>query len=124
MLDSLNSTLTRSTIAGFFTRFGKDQRHDELTFDEAVQCLETELGRPQSEKRRIAEDEGEGEGEGVGAPMVISRGGGVGAGGELLGLDFSGPPLHQETENVFVAEPAQQPLVRFAEPGNGNGRHT
>ena len=114
MLDSLNSTLTRSTIAGFFTRFGKDSWHDELTFDEAVQCLEGELGRPQSERRRIADDEGEG--EGVGTPMVISRNGDGGEPLELEKLNFSGPPAHSRGEIVQVTEPAQQPLVKFTEP--------
>ena len=111
MLDSLNSTLTRSTIAGFFTRFGKNQRDDELTIDEAVQCLETELGRPVSEKRRVTEDEGEGEGEGVATPMVISGNGGSPGPLELEKMDFSGPPAHPSGEE-HVTEPAQQPLER------------
>lgn len=134
MLDSLNSTLTRSTIATFFTRFGKEPKHDELTLDQAVMCLETELGRPESEKRRIGEDEGEGEGEsGAGTPMMISAGGsgsgssggGVGGSGrggalELEKLDFSGPAVHPAAvagvgnEPLHITEPAQLPLSRVA----------
>jgi phosphatidylserine decarboxylase len=107
MLDSLNSTLTRPTIAGFFMRFGKEPRRDELTFDEAVQCLEAELERPMSEKRRIGEDEAES--EGVGTPMIISRGGSGGAevALELEKMDFSGPRVLPSRE-----EPAHHPLGR------------
>jgi phosphatidylserine decarboxylase len=133
MLDSLNSTLTRSTIASFFTRFGKEPKHDELTLDEAVMCLETELGRPESEKRRIGEDEGEGE-SGAVTPMMISAGsgssggvgGGAGAGGEALELekmDFSGPAVHPAAiaggdgnEPLHPTEPAQLPLSMVAIP--------
>jgi len=116
MLDSLNSTLTRSTIATFFTRFGKEPRFDELTFDEAVRCLETELGRPESEKRRIGEDEGDGEGGGSETPMVISRSGSAGSGAlELEKMDFSGPSVHPSPGGEeHVTEPAQQPLVGAA----------
>lgn len=106
MLDSLNSTLTRSTIASFFTRFGKSPKTDKLTLDEAVQCLEAELGRPVSEKRRVGEDEGEGEGEGVGTPMVISRSGaGTGGALELEKMDFSGRGVH---DREHVTEPVKR----------------
>jgi phosphatidylserine decarboxylase len=47
MLDSLGSTLTGSTVDLFFARFGKDPRCDDLTVEEAFQCLETEVLRPQ-----------------------------------------------------------------------------
>ena len=48
MLDSLGSTLTRSTIAWFFTRYSKNPHEDEISIKEAVVCLEAELGRPNS----------------------------------------------------------------------------
>ena len=57
MLDSLGSTLSRETIDSFFTRFGKKPHEDVLTMDESVLCLETELCRPSSEKKRINFDE-------------------------------------------------------------------
>ncbi len=53
MLDSLGSTLTKSTIESFFIRYGKNPEEDELSLDEAIQCLETELCRPLSEKKRV-----------------------------------------------------------------------
>lgn len=31
MLDSLGSTITRSTVSAFFTRFGKRPHHDDIT---------------------------------------------------------------------------------------------
>ncbi|KAI0771332.1 phosphatidylserine decarboxylase-domain-containing protein [Trametes elegans] len=57
MLDSLGSTLLHSTVNSFWTRFNKRPHEDALTIDEAVQCLETELCRPASEKKRIDPDE-------------------------------------------------------------------
>ena len=59
MLDSLGSTLTRSTVSSFFTRHGKKAESDELSFEEAIKCLEDELGRPVEEKRRVDVDVGE-----------------------------------------------------------------
>ncbi|KAI9454377.1 phosphatidylserine decarboxylase-domain-containing protein [Lactarius psammicola] len=53
MLDSLGSTLSTETIDSFFTRWNKNPQTDELTFPEAIQCLETEICRPTSEKKRI-----------------------------------------------------------------------
>lgn len=48
MLDTLGSTLKESTIDGFFHRFmpGNGEQGD-LTFDQAVICLEDQLQRPQ-----------------------------------------------------------------------------
>ena len=53
MLDSLGSTLSTETIDSFYTRWNKNPQTDELTFPEAIQCLETEICRPNSEKKRI-----------------------------------------------------------------------
>jgi phosphatidylserine decarboxylase len=36
MLDSLESTLTRSTVASFFTRYGKKPHEDEISMERAV----------------------------------------------------------------------------------------
>ncbi|KAJ2973786.1 hypothetical protein NUW54_g12000 [Trametes sanguinea] len=57
MLDSLGSTLSHGTINSFWTRFNKRPHEDTLTINEAIQCLETELCRPTSEKKRIDPDE-------------------------------------------------------------------
>ncbi|CAG8434726.1 9000_t:CDS:10 [Scutellospora calospora] len=43
MLSSLGSSLTNETISGFFTRFGKNPKTDELEFSELTSCLEERL---------------------------------------------------------------------------------
>lgn len=53
MLDSLGSTLSRSTIDGFFIRHSKPPLTGELTMEEAVACLEREVSRPVSQKKRL-----------------------------------------------------------------------
>jgi len=53
MLDSLGSTLSRSTIDSFFTHHGKAPSTGELTIEEAVDCLEEEISRPVSQKKRL-----------------------------------------------------------------------
>lgn len=55
MLDSLGSTLSRSTIDSFFTRHGKPPSTGELTIEEAVDCLEEEVSRPVSQKKRLSQ---------------------------------------------------------------------
>ncbi|ETW83451.1 hypothetical protein HETIRDRAFT_474586 [Heterobasidion irregulare TC 32-1] len=56
MLDSLGSTLSTETINSFFTRWDKKPVEDNLTYAEAIQCLEAEICRPSSEKKRIEHD--------------------------------------------------------------------
>jgi hypothetical protein len=53
MLDSLGSTLSSETVNSFFTRNGKKPVEDELTVDEAIRCLEMQVGRPPNEKKRV-----------------------------------------------------------------------
>ena len=57
MLDSLGSTLSHETVNSFWARFNKRPQEESLTIGEAIQCLETELSRPPSEKKRIDPDE-------------------------------------------------------------------
>jgi phosphatidylserine decarboxylase len=45
MLDSLGSTLSAETVNSF-TRNGKQPVEDKLTVDEAIRCLEMQVGRP------------------------------------------------------------------------------
>ncbi|KDE04672.1 hypothetical protein MVLG_04896 [Microbotryum lychnidis-dioicae p1A1 Lamole] len=54
MLDSLGSTLTKDTIASFFTRFDVDL-DGELSTDQVVLCLEQEMTRPKEERRMVEE---------------------------------------------------------------------
>ncbi|KZP19931.1 hypothetical protein FIBSPDRAFT_932533 [Athelia psychrophila] len=137
MLDSLGSTLSAETISSFFTRNGKKAPEDELTMDEAVLCLETEVGRPREEKKRISPDEVQldysvpttpGPGMGTGIPSMQVP--------QLAKLDFSGPasePMDAETSagegedssrktvghTMYATEYSQQPLSDATAPGGG-----
>lgn len=129
MLDSLGSTLSRQTIESFFTRF-KKSAEATLTTNEVIQCLETELCRPTSEKKRINVDESN---LGTSAPVTPSLLGGSEKelSLNLDKLDFSGPagnipgpesqPLSKPTAlPPQPTEPMQQPLadVASATPGS------
>ena len=125
MLDSLGSTLSRETIDSFFSRFGKSPTEGHITTNEAIQCLETELCRPPSEKKRINPEDG----LDTSAPVTPS----MTAAGEpqvalnLDKLDFSGPPGNIPTHDADPilrpnapapqpTEPMQQPLIDAAFP--------
>ncbi|KAF8624424.1 hypothetical protein AX17_007133 [Amanita inopinata Kibby_2008] len=97
MLDSLGSTLTRSTIESFFTRYGKKAEEDELTIGEAIKCLETELCRPESEKKRV--DVGD-ETPSVSATPMLMAMDKMGKELALDQLDFSGRPAHPQPQQV------------------------
>ncbi|KIM63511.1 hypothetical protein SCLCIDRAFT_117153 [Scleroderma citrinum Foug A] len=135
MLDSLGSTLSTQTIDSFFTQHDKHPADDELTIPETIQCLEAELCRPKSEKKRLNTEDsfvdsspptpGSGPG-GTGDEQQGPGNGHLPGPSFLLGeLDFSGPLLHilddtgegrvSYTE-MFVTEPSQRPLVQVAEP--------
>jgi phosphatidylserine decarboxylase len=116
MLDSLGSTLTRSTVSSFFTRFDKKAHHDDITVDQAIQCLETELGRPESEKKRLDADDGLPDSS-VSATPVLSITGDRGQELQLDHLDFSGPSAADSSHddagsksNKYLTEPMQLPL--------------
>lgn len=129
MLDSLGSTLTHSTISSFFTRFGKNHKTDELSFEEAIQCLETELGRPSSEKKRL--DSAEDADTSVVATPVLMASDGKGNEVKLDELDFSGPgrvERHNDAsaDRIPAPEPRptagmQQPLIEVAAPVGSEG---
>ncbi|KAJ6608038.1 phosphatidylserine decarboxylase-domain-containing protein [Mycena sp. CBHHK59/15] len=121
MLDSLGSTLTGSTVDSFFTRFEKDPRRDDLTVEEAIRCLETEVGRPESERRRVDEEGSGGTGTGTGEPSLSTSpapGGTPGGELRLAEMDFSGPLLDIDFGSAgeprgvgFMTEPAEMVLV-------------
>ncbi|KAF8160416.1 hypothetical protein BJ912DRAFT_1035445 [Pholiota molesta] len=134
MLDSLGSTLTRTTISSFFTRYGKNPHEDELTMDEAVACLETELGRPDSEKKRLDVDDNMPD-TSITATPVLSVTGGTGEPFSLAldldKLDFSGVPHvvamdgdEGAKQPAYTTEPMQIPLVEAAGSGPGSGQDT
>ena len=99
MLDSLGSTLTRSTVPSFFTSFNKNHDYD-ITIDQAIQCLEAELGRPQSEKKRLDVDDGLPDSS-VSATPVLSISEDRGQELQLDHLNFSGPSTaHSNHDNT------------------------
>jgi phosphatidylserine decarboxylase len=58
MLDTLGSTLRESTIDGFFARFAgenEDIGEADLTFDQAVICLEDQLEKSGKQKKTLAD---------------------------------------------------------------------
>lgn len=114
MLDSLGSTLSRQTINTFFTRFSKSAE-EVLTMDEAIQCLETELCRPASEKKRITMDE---TGIDTSAPVTPNI---LGANENQLTLnldklDFSGPPGNIPGPDSDPSKKPAQPQPQSTEP--------
>ena len=100
MLDSLGSTLSTETVDSFYTRWNKNPQTDELTIPEAIQCLETEICRPNSEKKRLHRSESDVRelelGSGTGTPQTPNLHA-PGTHTPPLGLDtlsFSGPALN------------------------------
>lgn len=127
MLDSLNSTLSHSTIDAFFTRRGKDPQTDSLTFDEAIICLEEELIKPNSEKKRINFDDMSADSSVPLTPAIPVFNADRPLGLNLDKLDFSGPPHNQPSPEAdpsqkpsppqpYTTEPMQQPLTDAALP--------
>jgi phosphatidylserine decarboxylase len=124
MLDSLGSTLTRSTIASFFTRYGKKPHEDEISIEQAVMCLEAELGRPDSERKRLDADDAMNDSSVSATPVMFVAGQrGEEVPLDLDKLDFSGPPHlgleagHEDRLSVpppYVTEPMQLPLMDVA----------
>lgn len=130
MLDSLGSTLSSQTIDSFFLRYGKRPAEDELTIPEAVMCLENELCRPRSERKRLnTEDSFADSGSFTPGDDADGRGPGKFF---LEGLDFCGPSLsvmladespmenasymHPGAPEQYSTEPSERPLVHVAEP--------
>lgn len=92
MLDSLGSTLTKTTINDFFTRYNKNPETDEITMDEAIICLEHAVSRPSSEKNVVTAD---------------TVAGGVPAGAMTPNLNFSDfPSVMMPTEMDFTGRDA------------------
>ncbi|KAI0073153.1 hypothetical protein K474DRAFT_1686324 [Panus rudis PR-1116 ss-1] len=126
MLDSLGSTLSHSTIDSFFHRFGRDPHEGQLTMDEAIQCLETELCRPTSEKKRLVPN-GDDTSADSSAPMTpLPRIGGTegpldgSLGLNLDKLDFSGQagniPASDSESSVKPTAPPPQPTDPMQQP--------
>jgi phosphatidylserine decarboxylase len=137
MLDSLGSTLSAQTVDSFFIRYGKRPADDELTIPEVTLCLETELCRPKSEKKRLNTEDSFADSSSSPTPLMIGGeevdGRGSYPGKSFLdGLNFSGPPLrtmlldesptekaismHPLLPEPYMTEPSERPLIHVAEP--------
>ena len=116
MLDSLGSTLSPETVNSFFTRFSRHPQED--TINETIQCLEAEISRPSSEKKRLEPNDSA---FNTSTPATPSANGNSDE--QLLDLDkldFAWPPLnlslfdqdglHTVPPTPYRAEPMQQPL--------------
>ena len=108
MLDSLGSTLSQATIDSFFIRNGKKPYEDHLTFAQAVQCLENELGKPDSEKKRIDLD-GSDPSTMSGTPNVMTESESRFMKISIGDLDFSGPGLRLEDRDSSAGKPSAPP---------------
>ncbi|CAL1717452.1 unnamed protein product [Somion occarium] len=113
MLDSLGSTLSHSTIDAFFQRFNKQPHLDTLTYNEAIQCLETELCRPASEKKRINYDDVSADSS---VPITPANGGEPPLDLNLDKLDFSGPINNQPASDTEHSQQFAQPVPHATEP--------
>ncbi|KAI0749177.1 phosphatidylserine decarboxylase-domain-containing protein [Daedaleopsis nitida] len=132
MLDSLGSTLSPETVNSFWARFGKRPHDDVLTVHEVVQCLETELCRPASEKKRIRPDESVIE---TSAPVTPAITGGMetqrnvnfdkldfsGMSSNPAALGRDGQPDQPAPPPANPTEPMQQPLHEAAAGGSPTG---
>jgi phosphatidylserine decarboxylase len=101
MLDSLGSTLSSQTINSFFTRFDKDPFEGSITISQSVQCLESEICRPPSERKRVTSSPNEAD-----TAPTTPRGVNMETPPQLDKIDFSGPPHVQPDGNS--PEPSRQ----------------
>ena len=120
ILNSLISTLTRFTIASFLTRYGKSPHEDEISTEQAVMYLEAELGRLDSEKKRLDTDNAMHHLSVSATPVAfVARRRGEEVPLDLDKLDFSGPvhlgleTSHEQKHTLpapYVTQPMQIPL--------------
>jgi len=101
MLDSLGSTLTKETVDGFWTHWGKTPQVDELSIEEMIYCLEETLGRPESQRRRVEDG-------GTSASTTPAHGTSTTQPLDLEKLDFSGPP--HVSGGDYETQPSAVPL--------------
>lgn len=111
MLDSLGSTLSTETIDSFYTRWNKNPQTGELTFPETIQCLETEICRPTSERKRLYRSESDmreqelGAGTGTQTPQTPN-----------LHIGTQTPPLYLDTINFSGLSPHVTDIAPSVQP--------
>lgn len=94
MLDSLGSTLSSQTVNSFFTRFDKDPFEGSIKISQVVQCLESEICRPPSERKHVNSPPNEAD-----TTPTTPRGVKLENPPQLDRIDFSGPSNVQPDEN-------------------------
>jgi phosphatidylserine decarboxylase len=94
MLDSLGSTLSSQTINSFFTRFDRNPFEESITISQVVQCLESEICRPPSERKHVTSPPNEAD-----TTPTTPRGVKLESPPQLDRIDFSGPSNVQPDEN-------------------------
>ncbi|KAH8824331.1 phosphatidylserine decarboxylase-domain-containing protein [Flagelloscypha sp. PMI_526] len=101
MLDSLGSTLSRTTVESFYTRYNLKPHQEDLTIDQAVVCLEEELLRPDEDKKKIGEETDASDTTGQNTPFeaVVSAFDARGQPVDMSKLDFSGPAVGSMLES-------------------------
>jgi phosphatidylserine decarboxylase len=102
MLDSLGSTLSHKTFDTFFEEHNKKPHESELTYAEAIQCLEAELGRPDSERKLIESDDSTINSNGPTTPGGIVESESTFMKMSLGDLNFSGSPLSFDDDDIFL----------------------
>jgi len=114
MLDSLGSTLSSQTINSFFTRFDKEPFEGSITISQAVQCLESEICRPPSERKKVGTSPNEAD-----TAPTTPRGAKMETPPQLDRIDFSGPSNVQpceDGERLRPEPPAPQPTEGASVP--------
>jgi len=129
MLDSLGSTLSSQTINSFFTRFDKDPFEGSITIPQAVQCLESEICRPPSERKQVGSSPNEAD-----TAPTTPRGVKLENSPQLDRMDFSGPSNVQPCEDDKGLRPeppvpqptegASVPLQDVADSDGGRPGHS
>ncbi|KAJ9125079.1 hypothetical protein QFC22_000032 [Naganishia vaughanmartiniae] len=117
MLDSLGSTLSSSTLHGYFERFQISYEEGELTFDQVIQCLEEEVLKQRKEKRRLSESTAM---SGAATPL----GYGMAPRPARDGLDYAGqsaaPPPSVDADELARHIRASAPRADADSEGNGD----
>ncbi|KAG8974217.1 hypothetical protein FRC05_007793 [Tulasnella sp. 425] len=104
MLDSLGSTLSRETIDNFFIRFNVSPREGEMTFEQAIICLEDAVHKPMEQRKRVTTDQQVPD-TGVPTPMLSeSPKEEANKLASLGALDFSGPAARPPSDAAVPGE--------------------
>ncbi|KAF8753348.1 Phosphatidylserine decarboxylase proenzyme 3 [Rhizoctonia solani] len=106
----------RQTLDGFFARFNRNPESEELTFNEAVQCLEEELAKPTADRRKVVAEEPS---TGTATPLALDPSmvsPGIGT-LDFVGQDARPPPGRSNSEIEQVPHESNQNVIDPNNPG-------